>query len=240
MSTTAVTNATYQSILQSTEQITFIPGAQPANVTHSETSLSAQNLGSSSTPPVKKVSVFVETLTAGAATIDLYAGLTDGGGNTITPTGLSVRAIKVQNPNPQALAITPDSGSNPYPITVTVPPYSEIAVYDTGAGGSDPAGTLGDTSGPWVKSTKTLTPTAAPGWTANALVGKVFIVNGVALACASNTTTAAVMTADGSVNDGTYTWSVVTRGNPIITATCRNLTLTGSATQGFNFTVWLG
>lgn len=250
MSTTTVQTAQYQSALQSTEQITYIPGAAPVNVPHSETNTTAQNLGPAQTkqgPPVVNDPVFQIALASGAHTLDLYTGLVDGGGNSITPTGLSVRAVKVQNPNASALAITPDSGSNPYPLTFTVPPYSEITVYDTGAGGVDPAGTLtGTSNGVFVKATNsTLTPGTSPVWTVNQLTGYEIIVDGHAYTVQSNSATEAIFTTEDStdgtsVSSGTFSWNVVSRANPIITSTCCNLTLAGAGADVSTWTIWLG
>ena len=245
MSTTTVTGATYQSVLLATESITYITGAKPATIVHSETSLGPSQLSGSSNPPIQNVSAFVQALSGGGATIDLYGGLYDGGGNLITPTGMSVRALKFQNnSNQSAVAVTP-GGSNPYPLTVTVPPWSEVTVYDTGAGAAAVAGLTGSTSGTsngaWVGSTtKTLTPSLSPGWVAHQLQGYVVLINGLAFTVSDNTTTVITTTANNSLTNGTYTWSILPAANVPITSTCRNLTLTGFGAQAINVTAWLG
>jgi hypothetical protein len=73
-----------------------------------------------------------------------------------------------------------------------------------------PIGTLSDSAdGAWVESTKTLTPSTAPGWVAGALVGLAVSVNGTSVGTiVSNTTTALVTTANGSVSNGNYAWAI--------------------------------
>ncbi len=139
MSTTAISSASYTSGIQANEAVTYIPGAMAVNIPHGELSKSVQNLGASSSPPVAKVSVFTVTLTAGAATVNLFTGLKDGAGNTITPTGLSLRMLKVQNPNANAVAIVPDGTHGYAGLTLTVPPYGEATIFDSGAGGATPS-----------------------------------------------------------------------------------------------------
>jgi len=244
MSTSSISQAVYQSVFQAVEALTYIPGQQPANIVHSETSLGPLQLNGSSSPPVAKVSVSQQVLSAGALALNLYTGLTDGGGNVITPTGLSVRAVKVQNPNPAALAVTP-GGSNPYPLTFTVPPWSEIAVFDTGAGlaalNALTGTTSGTSNGVWLgSSTKTLTPSSAPGWTAHELIGWTVIIDGLAFVVSDNSTTAITTTANNSLGNGTYGWSILPAANVQITSTCCNLALAGVGSQTSNWTVWLG
>ena len=94
-----------------------------------------------------------------------------------------------------------------------------------------PVGTLSDSAnGAWVESTKTLTPAAGPGWVAGALVGLPVTVNNVSVGTVvSNTTTALVTTANGSVSNGNYSWSI---GFP-------NLVLTWDYTTNGDFYNWI-
>ena len=67
MSTTSnISTASYQSIVSSTEQLQFPFGAQPANISHTESNSQSQgNLGAVSSPPVAKVSVLQVSLSGG-------------------------------------------------------------------------------------------------------------------------------------------------------------------------------
>lgn len=81
-------------------------------------------LTNASNPPVSAKSHFAKALSSGAGTLDLLA-LLDDQANTLATTGLRVQIVKVQNPNPDALAVTPAS-SNGYGLKFTVPPQGEI------------------------------------------------------------------------------------------------------------------
>lgn len=110
------------------EQLTLGPGAT-SRTTDSGANTTQQKLGAGSTPPVSAKAHFAKALIGGAASIDLLA-LTDVAGNTIAATGLRVQIVKVQNPNPDALVVTP-SGSNGYGLTFTVPPQGEVLLTST-------------------------------------------------------------------------------------------------------------
>ena len=110
------------------ETIALGPGASDST---NDTGINTTQLklGATSTPPVSLKSHFAQALVSGAATIDLLA-LIGSQGQTLASTGLRVQAIKVQNPNANALVVTP-AGSNGYGLTFTVPPQGEVLITST-------------------------------------------------------------------------------------------------------------
>ena len=70
-----------------------------------------------------------------------------------------------------------------------------------------PTGLASGTTGVWDQTNMALTVTGA-GWTAHAMAGHQFLINGTTYKCADNTATVAMMTASGSVASGTYTWAM--------------------------------
>ena len=95
-----------------------------------------------------------------------------------------------------------------------------------------PTGSISDSAdGVWVGSTtKTLTPSNAPGWVAGALVGLPVTVNSVSVGTVvSNTTTQITTTINGSVGNGTYSWAI---GSP-------NSVLSWNYAYSGNFYNWI-
>jgi hypothetical protein len=115
---------TTRSEITVTQTLSLGPGATD-RFTDSGANTTQLKLGATSTPPVSQKSHFAQSLSGGAATIDLLA-LQDLNA-TIATTGLRVQAVKVQNPNPDPLLVTPAS-SNGYGLTFTVPPQGEVLI----------------------------------------------------------------------------------------------------------------
>ena len=142
---------TTRSEITTVETLSLGPGSL-VPVTDSGASKTQLKLNATSTPPVSLKSHFAQALTAGAATIDLLA-LLGSAGQTLATTGKRVQAIKVSNPNADALVVTP-AGTNGYGLTFTVPPQGEVLITSTNllpAVGSGAhlltlAGTLAETS----------------------------------------------------------------------------------------------
>ena len=115
-----------------------------------------------------------------------------------------------------ATLATADTPSNPDITDVSLPVASleqllltcaQLGAFELFA---TPVGTLSDSAdGAWVESTKTLTPSTAPNWVVNALVGLPIAVNSTSVGTVvSNTATALVTSVNGSVTNGTYAWSI--------------------------------
>jgi len=124
MSVTIV-SVTTKSEITCVEQLTLGPGAT-TRTTDGGANTTQLKLTPASTPAVSAKSHFAQALSGGAATIDLTA-LKDSQNNTIAATGLRVQAVKVQNPNADALVVTPGV-SNGYGLTFTVPPQGEVLI----------------------------------------------------------------------------------------------------------------
>ena len=110
-------NVTLQSNLTVIETFTG-PGVSPGDNTVTQNQLNEQiTLNSGTSPAATKEATFTQTLTSGAATIDLTAlpGLTVD--ETVNGTGLKVQALKISNPITNANKIVVAQGaSNPYRI----------------------------------------------------------------------------------------------------------------------------
>jgi hypothetical protein len=121
-----------------------------------------------------------------------------------------------------ATQATADTPSNPDVSSYEIPVANttnqtglvQLLLTDTQLGVFElfatPAGSLSDSAdGAWVESTKTLTPSNPPGWVAGALVGLPVTVNSASVGTVvSNTALALVTSANGSVSNGTYAWSI--------------------------------
>ena len=119
---------TTRSEITAVETLSLGPGSS-VPVTDSGANKTQLKLTATSTPPVSLKSHFAQPLVAGAATIDLLA-LIGSNGATLATTGKRVQAIKVQNPNADALVVTP-AGANGYGLTFTVPPQGEVLITST-------------------------------------------------------------------------------------------------------------
>lgn len=121
-------NVTTRSEITVVELLTLGPG-YTQSVTDTGANTTQLKLTATSSSPVTKKSHFARSLVAGAADIDLLS-LVDTQGAAIASTGLRVQAIKVQNPNANALVVTP-AASNGYGLTFTVPAQGEVLITST-------------------------------------------------------------------------------------------------------------
>jgi hypothetical protein len=83
-------------------------------------------LNAQSDPPVSAKSHFAQPLSEGAATIDLL-NLVGSQNQTLETANLRIQALKVQNPNPNPLVVTPATADG-YALTFVVPAQGEILI----------------------------------------------------------------------------------------------------------------
>lgn len=133
-------NVTYASTVTVEETLaTNIPAAAAANrkVTHTLFNTSA-SLTSATTVPVTQVAAFEQSLTDGAATIDLTS-LTGTNGSTVAMTGLKVQILKLKAKSTNANVITASEGaSNGYELAgdgwkVALAAGQEVTIYGNDA-----------------------------------------------------------------------------------------------------------